>query len=58
MQEAYEKDSMVWCFQQQKPETGNTEAPATVISMLPDAITPQDLQARMVLKVVKISYNS
>lgn len=57
MQEAYEKDSMVWCFQQQKPETGNTEAPAMVILMLLNVITPQDLQAGIVLKVVKISYN-
>lgn len=26
MQEAYENSSMVWCFQKQKPEIGNTEA--------------------------------
>lgn len=26
MQEACENGSMVWCFQKQKPETGNTEA--------------------------------
>lgn len=57
MQEAYEKERMVWCFQQQKPETDNREAPAIVILILLDVITPQDLQARIILKVVKISYN-
>lgn len=55
MQETYETDSMVQCFQQQKPETGSTEA--IIILMLLDVITPQDLQVRAVLKVVGISYS-
>lgn len=34
-----------------------TEGPAIIILMLLEVITPQDLQARTVLEVVKISYS-